>query len=66
MRKTIWLCIAILTGCNNQQPQTAREMEKVINKSLNVGLFDSVHYGKGAVSFADFRKQHELDRKSVV
>lgn len=54
------LCFAILAGCNNQQPQTAREMEKVINTPLNVVLFDSVHYGKGAVSFTDFRKQYEF------
>ena len=54
------LCFAILAGCSNQQPQTAREMEKVINKYLDVMMFDSVSYGNGTVSFADFRKQYEF------
>jgi hypothetical protein len=46
----------LITSCT-EQPQTAREMEKVINKSLNIALFDSISSGQGQISYYDFRKQ---------
>lgn len=45
-----------LASCNRQS-QTEKQMGNVINKQLNIELYDSITYEQKRISFDDFRKQ---------
>ena len=38
----------------------AKEISKTLNNQIAFEFFDSISYGKGSLSFSDFRKQYEF------
>jgi hypothetical protein len=38
----------------------AKEISKTLNNQIAFEFFDSISYGKGSLSFSDFRRQYEF------